>query len=273
MSPMTDALVIDLENVSVRYVVPHERIPTLKEFAVKWLRGRVTWKQFEALSNVSFRVRPGETIGIVGRNGAGKTTLLKVIARVLRPGEGRVHTRGRIAPLLELGAGFDPDLTGRENVFLNGAILGHSHRDMARRLSQIVEFAGIEEFIDAPLRTYSTGMVARLGFAVATDIEPDILLLDEVLSVGDVEFQRKCTERMNGFRERGVTFLLVSHSLPTISGLCERALWIENGRLAADGPAVEVVEAFATASTPDAAVSAALGTAAAPGAVRRLASG
>ncbi|TMA69968.1 MAG: ABC transporter ATP-binding protein, partial [Deltaproteobacteria bacterium] len=164
----TDTFAIEVENVSVRYVVPHERIPTLKEFAIKWLRGRVTWKQFEALSNVTFRVRPGETVGIVGRNGAGKTTLLKVIARVLRPREGWARTRGRVAPLLELGAGFDPDLTGRENVFLNGAILGHSRRDMARRLSEIVDFAGIEEFLDAPLRTYSTGMVARLGFAIAT---------------------------------------------------------------------------------------------------------
>jgi len=240
-----DHLAIDVDHVSVRYIVPHERIPTLKEFAIKWLRGRVIWKEFEALSDVTLKVSPGETVGVVGSNGAGKTTLLKVVARVLRPRVGRVRTRGRVVPLLELGAGFDPDLSGRENVFLNGATLRHSDRYMARRLPTIVDFAGIAEFIDAPLRTYSTGMIARLGFAIATDVEPDILLIDEVLSVGDVGFQRKCTERMSRFREQGVTFLLVSHSLETIARLCQRALWIEHGRVLADGPAVDVVAAFA----------------------------
>jgi ABC-type polysaccharide/polyol phosphate transport system ATPase subunit len=272
VTAVPDAFAIEIENVSVRYLIPHERIPTLKEFAVKWLRGRLTWKQFEALSNVTFRVRPGERVGVIGRNGAGKTTLLKVIAGALRPREGRVRTCGRIAPLLELGAGFDPDLTGRENIFLYGAILGHSHRDMARRLSKIVEFAGIEEFLDAPLRTYSTGMSARLGFAIATDIHPDILLLDEVLSVGDVEFQQKCSERMNHFREQGVTFLLVSHSLATIANLCERVLWIEGGHVKADGPTAEVLEAFKANTAPEASPPTPHEPAAAPDAVRRLAS-
>ena len=242
---MADDLAIQLENVTVRYIVPHERIPTLKEFAIKWLRGRVIWKEFQALSDVTLKVPAGSTIGVVGSNGAGKTTLLKVIARVLRPRDGIVRTRGRVVPLLELGAGFDPDLSGRENVFLNGATLGHSDRYMARRLDEIVDFAGIAEFIDAPLRTYSTGMVARLGFAIATDVEPDILLIDEVLSVGDVGFQQKCTERMNGFREQGVTFVLVSHSLESIAALCDRALWIDHGRVLADGPAAQVTAAFA----------------------------
>ncbi len=241
---MTDEFAIDVDNVSVRYSVPHERIPTLKEFAIKWLRGRVIWKEFQALTNVTLQVRPGETVGIIGPNGAGKTTLLKVVARVLRPRDGTVRTRGRVVPLLELGAGFDPDLSGRENVFLNGATLGHSDRYMARRLPEIVAFAGVEEFIDAPLRTYSTGMVARLGFAIATDVEPDILLIDEVLSVGDVAFQRKCGERMACFREQGVTFVLVSHSLPTIASLCARVVWIEGGRIVADGPPDEVIAAF-----------------------------
>jgi ABC-type polysaccharide/polyol phosphate transport system ATPase subunit len=155
-----------------------------------------------------------------------------------------------VAPLLELGAGFDPELSGRENVFLNGAMLGHSRRYMSERLDEIVAFAGIHEFIDAPLRTYSTGMVARLGFAIATDVQPDVLLLDEVLSVGDVEFQRKCEERIQGFRKSGVTFVLVSHSLPTIEALCERAVWLEEGKVAADGPAGEVVAAFAAHTAP-----------------------
>lgn len=236
--------VIDLRDVSVRYVVPHERIPTLKEFAIRWLRRRVFWKEFEALSHVTLRIEPGESVGIIGRNGAGKTTLLKVIARVLRPVEGTVRTRGRIAPLLELGAGFDPELSGRENVILNGALLGQTRRAMERRLDQIVAFAELEEFIDAPLRTYSTGMVARLGFAIATDIEPEILLVDEVLSVGDVAFQQKCIGRMEGFRKRGATFVLVSHSPETVVQLCARAIWIEHGHVRADGPAVEVVAEF-----------------------------
>ena len=188
---VTSELVVDVRNVSVRYIIPHERIPTLKEFAIKWLGGRVVWKQFEALSNVSVAVRAGEALGVIGRNGAGKTTLLKVIARVLRPGMGTVSTAGRVVPLLELGAGFDPELSGRENIFLNGAMLGHSRRYMARRFDDIIGFAGLAEFIDAPLRTYSTGMVARLGFSIATDVEPDVLLVDEVLSVGDIEFQQK----------------------------------------------------------------------------------
>ena len=241
-------LVVDVRNVSVRYIIPHERIPTLKEFAIKWLRGRVVWKQFEALSNVSVAVRAGEALGVIGRNGAGKTTLLKVIARVLRPGMGTVSTAGRVVPLLELGAGFDPELSGRENIFLNGAMLGHSRRYMARRFDDIIGFAGLEEFIDAPLRTYSTGMIARLGFSIATDVEPDVLLVDEVLSVGDIEFQQKCVDRMNRFREQGVTFVLVSHSLGTVTNLCERAVWIDNGSVAMDGPATEVVAAFTARS-------------------------
>ena len=241
---MADRLVIDVRNVSVRYTVPHERIPTFKEFAIRWLRGRVEWKEFHALTDVTLAVRAGESLGIIGRNGAGKTTLLKVIAHVLRPRAGTVQTAGRVVPLLELGAGFDPELSGRENIFLNGAMLGHARRYMERRFPDIVAFAGLEEFIDAPLRTYSTGMVARLGFSIATDVEPDVLLIDEVLSVGDVEFQAKCIERMNRFRELGVTFVLVSHALQTVQDLCTRVVWVEGGRVQADGPPAEVIAAF-----------------------------
>ena len=245
---MNDDLVIELRDVSVRYFVPHERIPTLKEFAVRWLRGRVEWRRFEALSRVSLAVHRGDAIGIVGRNGAGKTTLLKVVARVLRPQEGSVVTRGRVVPLLELGAGFDPELSGRENIFLYGAMLGHPRKYMDQRFDHIVDFAELREFIDAPLRTYSTGMVARLGFAIATDVEPDILLVDEVLSVGDIGFQRKCAERMAAFRREGVTFVVVSHSLETLRQLCGRILWVEHGRVVRDGPAAEVAAAFEQAS-------------------------
>jgi lipopolysaccharide transport system ATP-binding protein len=238
-------LALSVDDVSVRYTVPHQRIPTLKEFAIRWLRGQVEWREHRALDGVSLAVRKGESVAIIGRNGAGKTTLLKVIARVLRPRTGRVAVHGRLVPLLELGAGFDPELSGRENVFLNGAMLGHPRRYMAQRYEHIVDFAELEEFIDAPLRTYSTGMVARLGFAIATDVEPDVLLLDEVLSVGDVGFQQKCMERMNAFREQGVTFILVSHALPTVRQLCQRAVWIDAGRIVMDGPAAEVTQAFA----------------------------
>jgi len=239
-------LVIDLRDVSVRYRLPRERIPTFKEFAIKWLRGSVVYDELMALSRVSLCVRPGESVGIIGRNGAGKTTLMKVIARVLRPTEGSVRISGRVAPLLELGAGFDMELSGRENVFLNGAILGRSRKEMKQRFPGIVEFAELDHFIDAPLRTYSTGMVARLGFAVASDVEPDILLIDEVLSVGDLEFQRKCIGRIGEFLARGATLVLVSHSPESVLQLCQQVVWLEEGRVVADGPAREVVEAFVT---------------------------
>jgi ABC-type polysaccharide/polyol phosphate transport system ATPase subunit len=242
---MDAPVALSVQDVSVRYIVPHQRIPTLKEFAIRWVRGQVEWREHRALNGISFSVRKGESVAIIGRNGAGKTTLLKVIARVLRPRQGRVEVHGRLVPLLELGAGFDPELSGRENVFLNGAMLGHPRRYMAQRYRDIVEFAELAEFIDAPLRTYSTGMVARLGFAIATDVDPDVLLLDEVLSVGDVGFQEKCMERMSTFRRKGVTFILVSHALPTVRELCQRAIWIDGGRVVMDGPSAEVTQAYA----------------------------
>jgi ABC-type polysaccharide/polyol phosphate transport system ATPase subunit len=242
--------VIEVHDVTVRYRVPRERVTTLKEFAIKWLRRRIVYEEFLALSHVSLTVRRGEAIGIVGRNGAGKTTLLKVIARVLRPTAGKAVIRGRVAPLLELGAGFDHELSGRENVFLNGALLGRSRKEMQRRFDGIVAFAELAEFIDAPLRTYSTGMVARLGFAVATDVEADVLLVDEILSVGDYEFQAKSFARIERFLREGATFVLVSHSLDTVRTLCERAIWIEGGRIVADGPAADVVAAFTSGAAP-----------------------
>jgi ABC-type polysaccharide/polyol phosphate transport system ATPase subunit len=239
-----DGLAVDVSDASVRYRVPHERIPTFKEFALRWLRGGVVYQDLLALDRVTLRIRRGEAVGIVGRNGAGKTTLLKVIARVLRPPSGSVSVHGRLAPLLELGAGFDPELSGRENVFLNGAILGRSRAEMVSRLPSIIDFSELADFIDAPLRTYSTGMVARLGFAVATDVDPDVLLIDEVLSVGDLAFARKCLDRIHAFRARGATLVLVSHSPDTVRSLCERAAWLRGGHLVADGPADEVLKGF-----------------------------
>jgi ABC-type polysaccharide/polyol phosphate transport system ATPase subunit len=250
--------VIEVRDVSVRYRVPHERIPTLKEFAIRWARGHITYQEVSALADVTLTVRRGEAVGVVGRNGAGKTTLLKVISRVLRPTAGTVEVRGLLAPLLELGAGFDPELSGRENVFLNGAILGRPRTEMVRRFPQIVDFAEIGDFIDAPLRTYSTGMVARLGFAVATDVEPDVLLIDESLSVGDIAFQQKCLDRIDAFRRRGATLVIVSHSPGLVRELCDHVIWLEHGRVAGDGAAPETLDAFvahAVAAPPLAAIS------------------
>jgi len=241
-------VVIDLRDVSVHFRLPHERLLTFKEFAVHWLRGRIRYEDLRALSHLSLQVRAGESLGIIGRNGAGKTTLMKVIARVLRPTEGTVDVHGRVAPLLEVGAGFDPELSGRENVFLNGAILGRSRKDMQRRFDAILEFSEIGHFIDAPLRTYSTGMVGRLGFAVASDVDPDILLIDEVLSVGDIGFAQKCVTRIEEIIARGATLVLVSHSPDAVLRLCNQVVWLEQGQVVAAGAAREVVERFVAAA-------------------------
>lgn len=235
---------IRLENVSVQYRSPQERIGTFKEYAIRWMQRRVEHQSFWALRDVSFSVRRGEVFGLIGQNGAGKSTLLKLIARVLRPSHGRVWVKGRVAPLLEVGAGFHPELTGRENVILNGAMLGFSRAEMDAKLPGIIEYAGLADFIDAPMRTYSSGMWARLGFAVATDADPDILIVDEILSVGDEAFQRKSAERMDSFRERGVTILLVSHNMSVIEELCQRAAWLDHGQLRALGPAASVVHQY-----------------------------
>jgi ABC-type polysaccharide/polyol phosphate transport system ATPase subunit len=235
---------IRLDGVWVRYRVPHERIPTIKEYTIRVLRRRLHYADFWALKGVDLVVRRGEIFGIVGANGAGKSTLLKVVARVLRPTRGRVRVWGRVAPLLELGAGFDHELTGRENIFLNGAILGFSRDHIAGRLDRIVEFAELSEFLDAPLRTYSSGMLARLGFAIATDAEPDILIVDEILAVGDSAFQKKSFERIRTFHENGATIFLVSHDLSTIRAICHRVLWLRRGEAAAVGPTSEVLSQY-----------------------------
>lgn len=237
-------VVIRIENVSVRYLVQHERIKTLKEYAIRSLQRRVTYNEFYALKNVSLEVQASEVFGVIGRNGAGKSTLLRVISQVMRPTRGRVWRQGRVAPLLELGAGFHPELTGRENVHLNGALLGHTRQEMASRFDEIVQFAELEEFIDTPIRNYSSGMCTRLGFAVATAIQPDVLIVDEVLSVGDERFQAKCKARIGEFRRNGATILLVSHESELVRSLCNRVAWLERGELKALGPAADVIDAY-----------------------------
>jgi ABC-type polysaccharide/polyol phosphate transport system ATPase subunit len=200
--------------------------------------------EFWPLREVSFSVDPGEIFGIIGANGAGKSTLLKVIAGIIPPSVGRVVVRGRIAPLIELGAGFDPFLTGRENIFLYGSLLGFSQKELERRFDRIVRFAELEEFIDVPLMNYSVGMSARLGFAIATDVEPDLLLIDELFSVGDAAFKKKCEERMESFKANGVTIVLVSHDLTLIQETCQRAMWLHHGQAAATGSADKVVAEY-----------------------------
>jgi ABC-2 type transport system ATP-binding protein/lipopolysaccharide transport system ATP-binding protein len=236
---------IRLEEVSIRFRVPHEKLRSLKEYAIRALQNRLTYEEFWAVRRVSFEVHQGEVLGLIGRNGAGKSTLLKLIARVLRPTEGRVRAWGRVAPLLDYGAGFHPDLTGRENLYLNGTLQGLSHRALDASFGRIVEFAELEPFIDAPLRTYSSGMVARLGFAIATEQRPDVLLMDEVLAVGDQAFQAKCKERFEAFRASGTAIVLVSHDQRLVAATCQRVVWLERGEVCRTGPAAEVVAAYA----------------------------
>jgi ABC-type polysaccharide/polyol phosphate transport system ATPase subunit len=235
---------VRLQDVSILYRVPRERIVSFKEYAIRRIQRRVVYEDFWALRDVTLALRRGESVGIVGRNGAGKSTLLRVVSRVLQPIKGRVRVVGRLAPLLEIGAGFHPELTGRENVFLNATLLGHSHRETEAKFDEIVDFAELGDFIDAPLRTYSAGMQARLGFGVATAWRPDVLLMDEVMAVGDEGFRAKSQERIDRFRESGATVLVVGHNLPLIAGTCERALWLHHGCTMAYGPAPEVVELY-----------------------------
>jgi ABC-2 type transport system ATP-binding protein len=233
-----------LERVSMQFRVPHERMRSLKEYTIRALQNRVTYEERLAVRDVSLEVRRGEALGLIGANGAGKSTLLKLIARVLRPSAGRVRVWGRVAPLLDYGAGFHPDLTGRENVYLNGTLLGLSHRTLDASYERIVDFAAVRDLIDAPLRTYSSGMIARLGFAIATEQRPDILLMDEVLAVGDHAFQTKCTERFNAFRAGGTSIVLVSHDTRLVAETCQRVAWIDQGELRRIGPAAEVIAAY-----------------------------
>jgi len=241
--PQNDTAIF-LSGVSVRYRLPNEKVASLKEYMIRLIQGKVHFNSFLALNDVNLVVKKGEIFGILGRNGAGKSTLLKVISRVLIPTQGRVWINGMVSPLLELGAGFHPELTGMENIHLNATLLGHSRKEITQKIPEILEFAEIGDFIEAPLRTYSSGMFARLGFSVATAWRPDILILDEVLSVGDAAFAKKCAERMKAFRESGATVLLVSHSVTTIQSLCQRALLLEHGNVVELGSAKEVSEKY-----------------------------
>jgi len=240
----TQEMVIRFDNVSVVYRIPKDRVSGIKEFAIRWIQRRIEYHDLRALSNISFQIERGEVVGVIGRNGSGKTTMLKTIARVLHPTEGRVQVIGNVAPLLGLGAGFHSELSGRENVSLNMSLLGYSNNDVKSLLPSILEFSEIGDFVDAPIRTYSTGMVARLGFSVATSIRPEILLIDEVLAVGDNRFREKCLQRLNLFQNEGTTIVIVSHSMNVITSFCDRALWFDKGKLCEVGSPQDVVDAY-----------------------------
>lgn len=235
---------IRAEHISLCYRMTYDRVKSIKEYVVQLLKGKIQYEEFWALKDLSFEVRKGEVLGIVGHNGAGKSTLLKVISGILKPTRGSVEVNGVVAPMLELGSGFDFDLTGRENVFLNGAILGFSEQFLKERYEEIVKFSELGQFVDVPLRNYSSGMVARLAFSVATVVRPDILIVDEVLSVGDAGFQEKSKQRMLELMGGGTTVLFVSHSLEQIRAMCDRVLWIEHGEMKMLGDARSVCDAY-----------------------------
>ena len=238
----TARFAVEVRGLVERFRVAADRPPTLKERLSTFRRARYT--TFEALHGVDLEIRPGETVALIGRNGSGKSTLLKCLAGIYEPDEGVVAVHGRVASLLELGAGFHPDMTGRENIYLNGSVLGFSRADMDRAFGDIVDFAGVGDFLDTPVRNFSSGMYVRLGFAIAVNVDPDVLLVDEVLSVGDASFQEKSMARMRSFGERGRTVVLVSHDLAAVSALCQRAVVLEAGRVAFDGPTEEAVERY-----------------------------
>lgn len=223
--------VIKLTNVSMCFNMPNEHITSLKEYVVKSIKGKLSYNKFWALKDITLNINKGDVVGIIGFNGAGKSTMLKVVSGILKPTKGDVEIKGNIAPLIELGAGFDPELSGRENIYLNGAVLGFSKKVMHDKVDEIIKFAELEEFIDSPIKNYSSGMYARLGFAIATCVKPDILIVDEILSVGDYRFQEKSRTRIKDMMSSGTTIIMVSHTIEQVEELCNKIVWLENGKI------------------------------------------
>lgn len=238
-------MIIRANDISMRYLMTYDRIQSIKEYIVQMLRGKIKYEEFWALKNVSFEVERGEVVGIIGHNGAGKSTLLKVISGILKPTGGSLEVHGNVVPMLELGSGFDHDLTGRENIFLNGSILGYSEKYLKEKYEQIVEFSELGKFIDVPIRNYSSGMLMRLAFSIATVVQPEILIVDEIMAVGDAAFQEKSKTRMLELMSGGTTVLFVSHSLEQIREMCDRVIWLEHGQIKAIGATKEICDAYA----------------------------
>ncbi len=241
---LTNDVVINVSHVTVRFNLASQKVDNLKEYFIKLFRKELMFQEFLALKDVSFKVRRGESWALIGTNGSGKSTLLKAISGIIAPHGGHISTKGSIAPLIELGAGFDGNLTARENIFLNGCLLGHSEKYMQEHFDEIVDFAELHKFLDSPIKNYSSGMRARLGFAIATMVQPDILIVDEVLAVGDFKFRQKCEERMNQLLAGGTTLLFVSHSINDVKRLCNHAVWLDKGEAVMIGDAETVCDAY-----------------------------
>jgi len=236
--------IVEVNNLTIRFNMASEKVDNLKEYVIKLAKKELKFKEFLALQDVSLKVKKGEAWALIGVNGSGKSTLLKAISGILKPYKGTVTVYGEIAPLIELGAGFDGNLTARENIYLNGTVLGHSKKFMDQHFDEIVEFAELWDFLDTPIKNFSSGMKARLGFSVATMVAPDVLIVDEILAVGDFLFRKKCTERMNQMLAVGTTLLYVSHNIDSVKELCTHAMWLDKGRVRMAGEANEVCEAY-----------------------------
>lgn len=245
---MEENIAVDVQNVTMKFNMPKEKINSIKEYFVKWAKHQIRYEEFVALEDVSLQVKKGEVVGIVGLNGSGKSTLLKLVSGILKPTSGTVRTNGAISPLIELGAGFDFELTARENVSLNGSVLGFDKKFISSKYKEIIEFAELDGFQDIAIKNFSSGMIARLGFAIATLVKPEILIVDEILSVGDFLFQQKCEKRISNMMADGTTVLIVSHSIEQIERLCEKVAWLEHGRLKMFGDVMEVCEQYRNCS-------------------------
>ena len=241
---MNEEYVVDVEDLTIRFNLASEKVDNLKEYVIKMIKHELMFQEFLALKHVNLKVKSGEAWGLIGTNGSGKSTLLKACCGILKPYTGTVTTRGKIAPLIELGAGFDMNMTARENVFLNGTVLGHSRKFMEEHFNEIIDFAELQDFLDVPIKNFSSGMQARLGFAIATMVRPDILVVDEILSVGDYQFQQKCYKRMEEMVSQGTTLLYVSHDVKSVRKLCDHAIWLDKGDVRMSGLVKEVTDEY-----------------------------
>ena len=241
---MNEEYVVDVEDLTIRFNLASEKVDNLKEYVIKMIKHELMFQEFLALKHVNLKVKSGEAWGLIGTNGSGKSTLLKACCGILKPYTGTVTTRGKIAPLIELGAGFDMNMTARENVFLNGTVLGHSRKFMEEHFNEIIDFAELQDFLDVPIKNFSSGMQARLGFAIATMVRPDILVVDEILSVGDYQFQQKCYKRMEEMLSNGTTLLYVSHDVKSVRKLCDHAIWLDKGNVRMSGLVKEVTDEY-----------------------------